>query len=255
MSRPPDDSPERLLGGDATDFERRVLEAALRKNPSPAVSARMASALGVAVTAVGTGGVAAAEAAAAPMGASKAAVTATGTTAVWPWVVGGILGLVAAGAVVGARVWRGSPPPEPRQAAPSEAAPRAPAPPTLPSAPSQPAPVAAETAPGPAAAVVPGGGGRTPATGDLANQIAFIDAARAATAAGDGRRALQILRRYQSKYPAGSFRPEATGLTVEALVRLGRDAEARALAERFVTEHRGSLLAKRVAEIAGLGDR
>ena len=70
--------------------------------------------------------------------------------------------------------------------------------------------------------------------------------------AGAGRRALEILRRYQDKYPAGSFRPEATALKVEALMKLGREAEARAIAERFVAEHRGSLLARRVAEIAGL---
>ena len=31
MSRPMDDLPERLLASDATDFERRVLEAALQK--------------------------------------------------------------------------------------------------------------------------------------------------------------------------------------------------------------------------------
>ena len=37
-------------------------------------------------------------------------------------------------------------------------------------------------------------------------------------------------------------------------MKLGREAEARALAERFVAEHRGSLLARRVAEIAGLAD-
>ena len=34
MSRP-DDMPERLLARDATDFERRVLEAALAKNLRP----------------------------------------------------------------------------------------------------------------------------------------------------------------------------------------------------------------------------
>jgi hypothetical protein len=39
---------------------------------------------------------------------------------------------------------------------------------------------------------------------------------------------------------------------VEALVKLGRAAEARALAERFVAEHRGTLLARRVADVAGL---
>ena len=34
MSRPPTDLPERFLAADATDFERRVIEAALQKKPS-----------------------------------------------------------------------------------------------------------------------------------------------------------------------------------------------------------------------------
>ena len=69
---------------------------------------------------------------------------------------------------------------------------------------------------------------------------------------GGSRRALETLRRYLDRYPAGSFRPEAIALEVEALMKLGREAEARALAERFVAEHRGSLLARRVADVAGL---
>src|SRR5262245_2850504 len=109
MNRPPADPPPPLLGGDATDFERSVLEAALRKGPSPVASARMAKALGVTVTAAAaTGGAAAAaKTLAADAAASKAAVT-TGATAVWPWVAGGVLGLVVTGAVVGTLAWRGS---------------------------------------------------------------------------------------------------------------------------------------------------
>ena len=69
---------------------------------------------------------------------------------------------------------------------------------------------------------------------------------------GANRRALEALRRYEESYPGGSFRPEVTALKVEALVKLGRDDEARAIAQRFVAENRGSLLAGRVAELAGL---
>ena len=54
MSRLPADQPERLLSSNATDFERRLLEAVVQKGPSPAASARMARALGVGLTAVGT---------------------------------------------------------------------------------------------------------------------------------------------------------------------------------------------------------
>ena len=94
-----------------------------------------------------------------------------------------------------------------------------------------------------------------PVTGELQDQIALVDAARVAIVSGTSARALEILRRYQDKYPRGSFRPEATALKVEALAKLGRSVEARALAERFVAEHRGTVLASRVARLAGLGKK
>ena len=72
---------------------------------------------------------------------------------------------------------------------------------------------------------------------------------------GDGRRALEILRRYRDKYPSGSFRPEATAIRIETLMKLDREGEARVLAARFVAENRGSLLAARVAELVGLTNR
>jgi outer membrane protein assembly factor BamD (BamD/ComL family) len=90
------------------------------------------------------------------------------------------------------------------------------------------------------------------ATSDLRDQILMVDAARAALVAGAGERALELLRHYQDRYPAGSFRPEAAALKVEALTKLGRNAEARVLAERFVAEYGKSPLADRVARVAGL---
>jgi hypothetical protein len=245
MNRPRADAPERLLGAaDATDFERRLLGAAAQSGPSPAASARMARALGltatVTVTAVGSTAVAA------QVAASKA--VAAGASAVWPWVSAGVIGLAVAGAVVGTRV-RHAPPPEARVATRAVIRPSPPAEPP-PSAPQQSGAVAVEA---PRSAPAPGR--RThaaPAPGALADQIAFIDGARQALADGAHRPALDLLRRYQERYPAGSFRPEATALKVEALVKLGRQAEARALAERFVAEHRGSLLAARVAELSGV---
>jgi hypothetical protein len=89
-------------------------------------------------------------------------------------------------------------------------------------------------------------------TSDLSEEIARMDAARGAMAAGSHARALDMLRRYESEYPAGNFRPEATALRVECLVKLGRTSEARSLAERFVRQHRGSRLAERVAQLAGI---
>jgi len=238
MNRPMDGLPERLLESDATAFERRVLGAALQKQPSRAASARMAKALGVTVAAVGTA--TAASTLAADVAVTKA-TAAVATTSLWPWVSAGVIGLVVAGAVVGTRVGRHAP--EPHPVAPAVTAP-------LPSVPPPVADAVAEPAP---RAVAPTQRNRAVTTaGDLRDQVAFIDSARTAMSAGNSRRALEILRRYLDRYPVGSFRPEAIALEVEALMKLGREAEARALAERFVAEHRGSLLARRVADVAGL---
>ncbi len=253
MNRSPDDLPERLLAGtEATDFERRVLERALQKRPSSAASARMAKALGVTagaiVTATVEGTARAMPKAAVEAGASKA-TTAAGATA-WPWVTVSVVGLALAG-LVGARAWRASPPVAKSVAAQSSPVAPPPALGTTDLAP--PSSEAPEPTPAPAAASHHSH--IATAAGDLRDEITFLDGARAALTAGDGRRALELVRRYQEKFPRASFRPEATAIKIEALLKLDRQADARALAVRFVTENRGSLLAKRVAALVGLDDR
>jgi hypothetical protein len=241
MSRPPTDLPERLLTGDGTDFERRMIDAVLEKRPSAAASARLAKALGVTVTVTGIGTAAASKALAANA-ASKAGAAAAST--VWPWVSLGVLGMVVAGAVVGVRA-RFASHPEPAPVI----FPLAPA--VAPGAPAEPAAEPTEATP----SVPPPHRNRALApSGDLRDEIALVDAARGALSAGSPQRALEILRRYQEKHPSGSFRPEATATRIEALVKLGHQDEARALATRFVAEHRGSLLATRVAELVGLAE-
>lgn len=96
------------------------------------------------------------------------------------------------------------------------------------------------------------GQSRTPS--DLSAEIARMDAARGAMAAGTHALALDLLRQYEVAYPRGSFRPEAAALRIECLVKLGRTKEARSLAERFVRQHRGSRLADRVAQLTGLAE-
>lgn len=232
MNRPSDDLPEPLLASDATEFERRVLQAAGQRKPSSASSKRMAKALGVTAAVIGT--------------TATSTVTA-GATAAWPWVSAGVIGLVVVGAVVGTRARHR----EPKAVSPAVSAPVTPT--RTPSASVQPPAVVDER---PAAAVAPTQHSRAAtAAGDLRDQVASIDNAREAISTGGSRRALEILRRYLDRYPTGSFRPEATALKVEALMKLGREAEARALAERFVAENRGSLIARRVADVAGLTER
>ncbi len=247
MSRGPNDSPERLLAGDATEFERRMMDALLEKRPSAAASARMARALGVSVTSIGTA--AASKALAAKAGGSTMAA-GTGASAAWAWISVGVVGLVTAGAVVGGRGWHARRP-EPAPVPAARIAPAAP----------QPADV------GPLAPSASATVDRTPMvagpvhrdrlasrSGDLADEIALIDAAREALAAGAPQRALELLRRYQTRYALGNLRPEAAATTIEALVKLGRQAEARALATRFVAQHRGTLLAARVSRLVELSN-
>jgi len=246
MSRGPTDVPERLLDGDATDFERRMIDAAIEQRPSAAASARMARALGFTVTTIGTAA-ASKPLAATAAGAKVPTTLATSTSTVWPWISVGVLGLAVAGTVVGVRVRHASRPDPAPMLAP-QPGPSTPEPARSAQASPSAAPIA-EQALGSAAL---GHQTHRGQTDDLRDQIALVDSARDALAVGSPQRAVEILRRYQDRYPSGSFRPEATATTIEALVKLGRDSEARALATRFVAEHRGSLLAARVAELVGL---
>ena len=85
---------------------------------------------------------------------------------------------------------------------------------------------------------------------DGAGHRALIDAARAAVKGGSSERALVLLRRYDSSYPGGAFRPEALALRIEALDQDGRRAEAQALARDFLARYPHSPVAERVARVA-----
>lgn len=231
--------PERLRAVSSSELERRLLNAAAREQPSRELSERMARVIGVAppvLWAAPNGGAG---------GGAAAPPTASGSSALLPWLSGAALAVAVGGALVALR-----PGPVPVRApvvvtSPQEAAPpEAPAPsptaaavveaPSLPSEPTlrAPAPQARNRAEAPA--------------GDLREQIVLLDAARAALANGASERALELLQRYLAKYPVGSFRPEATALRVDALVKLGRNSEARTLADRLARDEDGSPLAERV---------
>jgi hypothetical protein len=89
----------------------------------------------------------------------------------------------------------------------------------------------------------------------LRDEIALVDEARAALRAGNAEQVLTLCRKYEARHPRGSFGPEISALRIEALVRAGRRAEARALAERFVSQWKGTPLADRVSRMAGLSER
>ena len=94
-----------------------------------------------------------------------------------------------------------------------------------------------------------------PATNDLRGEIDLIDAARGALRTGTAARALELLGRYAARFPDGSLAPEGTALRVEALMRLGRTAEARAIARRFVAANPTSPLVELMQGLARGADR
>jgi hypothetical protein len=233
---PPDPAQLRIVG--ATDLERRLLDGAARELPSVELTDRMKKALGISA-AIGTAAVAArlADAAASGATASAPVVAAGASSATWSWISAGVVALAMTGAAAVGVHWSTGHKPAEVIAVPAPALPVAPAPEAAPVA----RPVARVRHHAPA--------GTAPS--DLRGEIALIDAARNAVTHASCARALALLDRYEASYPTGTFRPEATVLRVEALSGLGRAAEARVLARRFMAVHPDSPLAARVSRQAG----
>jgi hypothetical protein len=251
------DEPTPLRAVGATELERRLLEAAANERPSPELTRRMQRGLGLSAAVAVTAASAASQA---------VVVTKTVTkTVFWARVSSGILAAVVAGGVIGSRVTSRAPAPAPahvhatpahggpgspvapqeivaQELAPQDPAPREAAPDLRPRHPKHRSAVARE----------PDRAGAEDLDRDLRREIALIDAARSALRAGAPERALALLQRHAAIYRAGTFRPEATALRIEALAASGRTAEAGVLARRFVAEHPQSPLSERVARIADL---
>jgi hypothetical protein len=101
----------------------------------------------------------------------------------------------------------------------------------------------------------PGAATPSPATSGsprtLAGELAALDAARAALAAGDARRALAGADAYDRDYPHGVLAQEAAVVRIEALHALGDDARARRLARAFLDAHPSTAHADRLRTILG----
>jgi TolA-binding protein len=220
-----DREPERLRVLGASDLERQLLAAAGAELPDAELRARMARAIGLG--ALGAG-----------VAAAGGARPPAGSTLAWPAVKATVAALALAGAAIGYASHRSrhAPPaavaaqPAPLPERQPETRPALPAPPVE-GAPATPRRRRTATA--------------APTT-DLRAEIALLDAARAAIAGGADDRALVLLRRYETRYPAGAFRPESAALRIEALARLGQTREARALGAAFLADHPDSPLAPRV---------
>ena len=249
---PPDSKlPSQLRVVGATDLERRLLDAASRELPSVELTKKMQQALGLSIAA------SALTAATVKSSGSAAATAATSAPAfAWPAISVGVLALAVTGAVVGLRSTAGHHAAQrPVATAPAVVlgpAPVAPAP-IAPPAPAPVTPAFERHASVPARAHHHALAAAT--SSELRAEIALVDAARSAVATGADDRALVLLNRYDSSYRAGTFRPEATALRIEALDHLGRTAQARTLAQRFLAAYPESPLADRVARVTGVATR
>jgi hypothetical protein len=85
----------------------------------------------------------------------------------------------------------------------------------------------------------------------LGEQVASIDRARGALAAGNPAEALRIVDEYDAKFPEGMLSQEATILRVEALVKEGDRPAAVAVGQRFLAAHATSPHAARVKQLLG----
>jgi hypothetical protein len=274
---------ERLLEGDATDFERSLLDSAVDDSPSDRARRRTLAAMGVGAGVV-AGAVNAAHAATATAtaGASKG-VGAVSVLALFKWLgTGALVGsIVAAGVATvttpGLVFSKRAAPialSGPAVASEAHATPAglvsAVAAPTVatpvaggaPSELSKPAPspspvrpekgaVTAVTAeapvPAPPAAATPEEG----AGSAVVAEVDALDRARAALAAGYPREALSRLARHDAAFPAGVLQPEAVVLRVRALIVLGESAQARQVANRFIASHPDSAQAGRLRTLVG----
>lgn len=215
--------PERLFNGSGNDLERRLLGAARVEQPSPALSARMAGALGLPRAPLSDAPVRSGTSSSPPPAAVTAATTTGGSIAAAVGVSAVVVGL----ALVGVFAFRPA----------SRVVPVA----TTVSVPRAPTPIA------PSPTATPGD--------EVGDQIRVLDAARVALRGQTPRRAIDLLDGYVNRYPRGTFRPEATVLRIEALVQDGRSPEAAVLGKQFRAAYPDSPLVKRVNELVSASSR
>lgn len=196
--------PKRLLSHGATDFERQLLRSAMNERPSALLRSRMQRGLGL------VGPLAWASNVKAML--STFTTQASAGVAIGGLAIGGLVAAGASAAVSFAPRWSAEAAhaqiSEPQSI---EAAPQRPAalPPVLEAAaltPALPVPVTpdVETLPAPAAG------------SQLRDEIALLDAARAAIQRGNRKRALQALNEYRERFPTGILERESRLLRRQA---------------------------------------
>ena len=227
--------PRRLLEGGGSDLERSLLRSARGDAPPPESRRKTLLALGLAGGVGGAGG----DDGHLDRRRGAQGLGRAGRGRVIKWIGIGVLTGVA---VIGAATMvapRASPP----RAAPSAALvpnpiPTAPAPASRPSPPPPerdpaPAPAPSEE-PAPAPKPAAGAPAAPPAATSLTYEVAALDRAREALAAGDAAGALRALDDHDRRFPGGMLGPEATVLRIEALALRGDRASAVRLGKAFL---------------------
>jgi hypothetical protein len=225
----------------------KLLRAADAEQPSDGSLRRVLSGLGVGL---GATGAAASAGAAATVGAGAALATGKGALAVGVWAKWVVLSVAAVGAGAAA-VHRASTPAEQRHATVSAVAPSHPAHPAPVAVVDPVAPAIVATAPAlgaeearavarvkpvaPSSRTASAPAAEVPIDAErLAEEVRAVDRARSALANGRAAESLAALDEYETRFGGRKFAPEALYLRMQALLSLGRRAEARSAAERLV---------------------
>jgi hypothetical protein len=240
--------PKRWMEEGPPPAVERLLRAADAERPSDGSLHRVLSGLGVGLGATGaaaSAGAAATVGTGAALASGAALATGKGALAVGVWAKWVVLSVATVGAGTAA-VHQASVPTEKPRAAVSAAAPAPPVPvvaadPVVPAI-AAPAPEL-ETEEPPAvlrmkpAAPTPRPTAEVEAPLDaerLAEEVRAVDRARSALAEGRAAESLTALDEYEARFGGRKFAPEALYLRMQALLSLGRKAEARSAAERLV---------------------
>lgn len=211
--------PQRFDEGDATEFERRLFEAAQREIPSITLKARMQQGLGLA--------------------AGPVAVSVAAKSLALSWKLGAFLGLAVIGTVATVSLVEK----KGRQPASTETSPviLRPVSAELPQA-LQPSQASIDEA-ARRDSVAPRG------DSSFIDEIHLLDRARAALSGGDPRRTLEVLEQYDRQHARGRLCPEAVALRIQALYAAGDAQSARALGRKFLADYPTNPLAERVTRL------
>ncbi len=248
--------PRPLLLDDPSLAERLLLSSAVLDRPPPGGKARALVALGLGAS-VGTAATPSSAAAGAPLPALVGKWLATG--ALSGLVVASSVAVVAHRLVAPARPAMSTVAPArataPASLAPTQAVSRSSSPEASPAlelgATGAPARSFAGEATANSVRTAPRGthAVRPAPVQSLSAEIAALDAARRALAAGDAAHALGLLQTHDVDFPVATLSQEATVLRVEALHALGRDPEAALAAKQLLATDPHSAHAKRIRSI------